>query len=98
MMLFSQAQISTESAGRYLGQLCAHFAHKPELEVVRPEENNGVIRFPSGLCSMTATEQILHLEIGGRDQFSLEKLQGVIAKHLERFAFREPPVIEWRPL
>lgn len=98
MMLFSRAEIPTEAANRYLGQLCAHFAHKPELEVLRPEEGNGVIRFPSGLCSVTATEQCLHLEIGGRDQFSLERLQEVIDKHLLRFAWREPPVIEWRPL
>jgi hypothetical protein len=97
-MFFSQAEIPTEQANRYLGQLCAHFAHKPELEVLRPEENNGVIHFPSGLCSVTATEGSLHLEIGGRDQFSLERLQEVIDKHLQRFAFREPPIIEWRPL
>ena len=97
-MFFSRAEIPTEAAPRYLGQLCAHFSHKPELEVMRPEEDNGVIRFPSGLCSLTATQHSLHLEIGGRDQFSLERLQDVIDKHLQRFAFREPPKIEWRPL
>lgn len=93
----SQADISTKSAARYLGQLCAHFSHKPELEVVR-EEESGLIRFPSGECSLKATEGTLHLEVAGRDQFTLERLQDVIDKHLQRFAFREPPVIEWRPL
>jgi hypothetical protein len=98
MMLFSRAEVQTDSAARYLGQVCAHFSHKAELEVVRPEENTGVIRFPSGLCSLTATGHALYLEVGGRDQFALERLQDVIDKHLQRFAFREPPVIAWRPL
>jgi hypothetical protein len=96
-MLSSQADIPTDSAARYLGQLCAHFAHKPELDVVRAEES-GLIRFPSGQCSLTAKKESLHLQIDGRDQFSLERLQDVIDKHLQRFAFREPPKIDWHPL
>jgi len=93
----AQADIPTEWGSRYLGQLCAHFAHKPELDVVR-QEDSGVIRFPSGECSLSATADTLRLRLDCRDRMALDRLQEVIDKHLQRFAFRDPLVIDWRPL
>ncbi len=56
-----------------------------------------MIRFPAGDCILNSTADSLRLELECRDQASLERLQEVIDKHLARFAFREPPKIEWRP-
>ncbi len=95
-MSASTADIRTEWGSRYLGQLCAHFSHNSEL-AVSLQENRGMIRFPAGDCVLNATASVLHLELDCRDDASLEKLQDVIDKHLKRFAFREPPEIEWRP-
>ena len=90
------ADIRTELGSRYLGQLCAHFSHNREL-AVSLQETSGMIRFPAGDCVLNATADTLHLELECRDQASLERLQEVIDSHLKRFAFREPPAIEWRP-
>jgi hypothetical protein len=93
-MSASTADVRTEWGSRYLGQLCAHFSHNKELAVTL-RETSGVIRFPAGDCVLHATADKLHLELECRDQPSLERLQEVIDKHLKRFAFREPPEIEW---
>jgi hypothetical protein len=95
-MSASTADIRTEWGSRYLSQLCAHFSHNREL-AVSLSETHGRIRFPSGDCVLNATADALHLELECRDQASLERLQEVIDKHLKRFAFREPPEIEWHP-
>jgi hypothetical protein len=95
-MSASIADIRTEWGSRYLGQLCAHFSHNSEL-AVSLQENSGIIRFPAGDCVLSATADSLHLALECRDDASLEKLQHVIDKHLQRFAFREPPEIAWRP-
>lgn len=95
-MSASTAEIRTEWGSRYLGQLCAHYSHNPELAVSH-EETSGVIRFLSGDCVLSATRDALRLELDCRDQASLERLQEVIDKHLKRFAFREPPEIAWHP-
>jgi uncharacterized protein len=95
-MSAATADIRTEWGSRYLGQLCAHFSHNKELAVTL-RETSGVIRFPSGDCVLNATADTLHLALECRDQAALERLQEVIDKHLKRFAFREPPEIEWHP-
>jgi len=91
----SEAEVATPLAERYLTQLCKHFEHR--LSVYR-WEGNGTIAFPSGLCRLEAGSGRLVLKAEAPDQEQLAQLEGVVARHLARFAFRDPPAVEWRRL
>lgn len=93
-MLHTVARISSERASIYLQQLCKHFAHKAPVEFT-PEQ--GQITFASGICRLTAQDNVLTLMADAEDDEKMTRLQGVVEKHLIRFAFREPHVIDWHP-
>jgi len=86
------ARIETERASIYLQQLCKHFAHKLPVECT-PEQ--GQIKFSIGTCRLAAKDRILTLSAEAADNDTLAQLQGVVDRHLLRFAFRDPPKIEW---
>jgi len=90
--LSSHADVRTEMASRYLQQLCKHFGHKIPAEF-SPEA--GTIRFPFGLCALKAADGALALEVSAANDQDLERMRGVIASHLERFAFRDTPTVSW---
>lgn len=93
MSLLSHAHIETERpGGRYLQQLCKHFAHRLPVEFT-PEV--GRISFPYGVCHLAAEGPVLKLNIQAQTEPELGQLEDVVARHLERFAFREPLAIQW---
>ncbi len=86
-MQASQASITTESASRYLQQLCKHWSHKFAVTFT-PE--HGTIPFDATrLCTLDAKPDRLILRIEAADEATLERMQGVVIEHLKRFAFRE---------
>ena len=93
-MPISQARIATPLASRYLQQLCKHFAHKLPVEF---DPQRGRIEFSIGLCRLEASPELLTMEAEASDAETLAQLEGVVARHLERFAFREAPSVAWRP-
>lgn len=93
MALHSEARVALSAPRRYLGQLCKHFAHKLPAQC---EERTGRIEFPFGLCELEAPgEDMLILRVSAAEEEALARLEGVVGRHLERFAFREPPEIRW---
>ena len=86
------ARFDTPNAGKYLQQLCKHFAHKVPAEWT-PEA--GHVAFPFGACRLTATNGILEMTCEAETEEALPRLVKVLAVHLERFAFREPPELIW---
>ena len=94
----TRAHVPTETPGRYIAQLCKHFAHRIPAEYDPPtfEARRGWIEFPdAGICSLHAAPGSLALELAARDEETLHRLEEVIAKHLARFAWREPPMVAW---
>jgi uncharacterized protein len=86
-MRVSKAQVSTASASRYLQQLCKHWSHKFAVEFTPAK---GIIPFAADRrCLLEAAPGHLALRIEAADEASLERLEGVVAEHLKRFAFRE---------
>jgi hypothetical protein len=92
-MKHSIARVATERASIYLQQLCKHFAHKLPVEFT-PER--GEIRFSIGTCRIEAVGDILTLRTEAADLATLAQLQDVVDRHLQRFAFRDPPKIAWQ--
>ena len=93
--LSSEAHIRTPMAQRYMTQLCKHFEHRLSVSY---SADQGSIAFPVGLCRLAAAGDVLVLRAAAPDETQLGALEGVVARHLERFAFRDKPVIAWRRL
>ena len=94
-MSVSVARVPTSSASRYLQQLCKHWSHKMTV-VFSPDE--GTIDFPSGArLAMRADAEALEVVLTVPDATATARMRGVVAEHLDRFAFREAPLtFAWR--
>lgn len=88
----STTTIATPAASQYIGKLCRHFRHKIETEYT---VNTGLATFPFGTCNMTATATHLTFDITAGDMESVEKIKGVLVRHLVKFAYKEQLVVEW---
>ncbi|MGE3246911.1 MAG: DUF2218 domain-containing protein [Beijerinckiaceae bacterium] len=83
----STASVATDSARKYMIQLCKHWSHK--LNVAWDDEK-GRIEFDSGrVCSLEATPGALQLCVETGTDEELERTQQTVVNHLKRFAFRE---------
>lgn len=82
----------TSSASRYISQLCKHWGHK---YTVSFDRERGEIALPTGPCRLRAEPDALVVELEAADAETLERMEGVVAAHLQRFAFREPFTVEW---
>ncbi len=82
----SHARVATERAARYMIQLAKHWSHKFE---VRYDETSALFPLPLGAVRMTAHPDGLDITIEAADHDDLARLEDVVARHLDRFAFRE---------
>ena len=88
--LITKARVPTASASRYLQQLCKHWSHKLEVAF---DPAHGTIRFPGGtVATLEADATALTVTIAAPDEETLARMKGVVAEHLDRFAFREAPL------
>lgn len=98
------ARVPTAHASRYLQQLCKHWEHNLQVEFT-PE--NGTVIFPrdargadfpgDAVVAFNAAEDGLEVRIDASSEAQLEALKGAVARHLDRFAFREAPLgFDWR--
>lgn len=93
-MTTSTASVPTAHASRYLQQLCKHWSHKFAVEF---DTHCGAIPLPMGMVTLTADEAMLEVTLTPHDLAQLERMQKVVAEHLDRFAFREAPLpFAWR--
>jgi len=88
----SAARVEMAVPSRYLTQLCKHFEHKLP---VTHDGKRGSIAFSAGTCALEAEDGVLVLRVSTEDEAALDRLEDVVARHLLRFAFREPPAICW---
>lgn len=94
-MSVSVARVPTGSASRYLQQLAKHWSHKMEVAFTAEE---GTIAFPNGSrLEMKADSETLDVVLSVPEGEDVERMRGVVASHLDRFAFREAPLtFDWR--
>ena len=100
----SIARVPTTNGSRYLQQLCKHWSHNLEVEftpdkgrVVFPRNARGADWPGDATLLLEAHADALEccLEASAGEQ--LEALKGAVARHLDRFAFREAPLaFDWR--
>jgi hypothetical protein len=80
------ARCETPNAGKYLQQLCKHFAHKVDVAL---GDGYGQCRFSCGTATMNAGLESLDIKVESANPGELAETKQVIESHLIRFAFRE---------
>lgn len=94
-MIAAKARVPTAHGAKYLQQLCKHWAHRLDVEL---SDRVGVVRFPEAVARMEAEADSLLVSVEAADDATVERIKGVVASHLDRFAFREAPLrFEWAP-
>lgn len=104
MTVSATAAVPTAHASKYLQQLCKHWQHNLQVEFTA---DHGTVTFPKdargadwpgdGLVTFDAGADALSVRIDASVGEQLEGLQGAVARHLDRFAFREAPLtFDWR--
>ncbi len=98
------AIVPTANASRYLQQLCKHWQHNLTVEftpdhgtVVFPRDARGADHPGDALVTFDAAADALSVRIDATSPEQLAGLEGAVARHLDRFAFREAPLaFDWR--
>ncbi|MEI7873436.1 MAG: DUF2218 domain-containing protein [Alphaproteobacteria bacterium] len=95
----SQASVPTAHASRYLQQLCKHWSHNLAVEF---DETTGTVTFPrnargadwpgDATLELRALDGAIECRLEASSPGQLEGLKGAVARHLDRFAFREAPL------
>ncbi|MBL0402765.1 DUF2218 domain-containing protein [Microvirga aerilata] len=88
-MAVEKARVPTTNGAKYLQQLCKHWSHKLDVKL---RESEGVVRFPNAIATMAASADTLTVTVEAEDDETLQRMKGVVASHLDRFAFREAPL------
>jgi uncharacterized protein len=95
----STAQVPTDSASKYLQQVCKHWAHNLTVEfdaakgtIVFPKDGRGGTWAADGLVTLIAHSDTLECRIEAGEPGQLDGLKGALARHIDRFAFREAPL------
>ena len=97
------AAVPTAHASRYLQQLCKHWQHNLEVTftettaaIICPKDSRGADWPGDGKIRMTAQPLTLECRIEATAPEQLAGLKGALARHLDRFAFREAPLrFDW---
>lgn len=104
MTVSSTAMVPTTSGSKYLQQLCKHWAHNLAVDftaergtVTFPHDARGASWKGNGVATMIARADVLECRIDASEPDQLEGLKGALARHLDRFAFREAPLnFDWQ--
>ena len=104
MSTISTVRVPTAHASRYLQQLCKHWSHNL---TVAFDEAQGTVTFPrnargadwpgDATLALHARPDGLECRLQASAAGQLEALKGAVARHLDRFAFREAPLaFDWQ--
>lgn len=73
--------------------ICQHFGRRVEVDC---DASTGWVQFPFGRCELAADDTQLEMIASAKDQPRLEQVVDTVTSHLERFAFRENPKLDWQ--
>ena len=104
MTFNSSARVSTARASRYLQQLCKHWSHNLAVEFT---DRDGTVLFPrnargadwpgDATLTLQAHDDGLECRLAASAAGQLDALKSAVARHVDRFAFREAPLaFDWQ--
>jgi uncharacterized protein len=87
------ANVPTVNGSKYMQQLCKHWSHRLEVDL---SEQKAIVRFPDAVATFEPGADALQVTIDAQAKETVESMKGVVASHLDRFAFREAPLkFDW---
>ncbi|MCW2241981.1 DUF2218 domain-containing protein [Azospirillum canadense] len=100
----SSVRVPTTNGSRYLQQLCKHWSHNLAVEftaetgrVVFPRDARGADWPGDAVLTLQADADGLLCRLDASAAGQLDALKDAVARHLDRFAFREAPLrFDWR--
>jgi hypothetical protein len=103
ILFTTEAAVPTASASRYLQQLCKHWQHNLAVAftadhgtVAFPKDARGANHPGDALVTFDAHAATLAVRIDATSPEQRDGLKGAVARHLDRFAFREAPLaFDW---
>lgn len=101
MPVTAEARIKTESASRYLVELCQAIQRKSEANPgiqasVAWTDTEGATDFGWGRYTLRAQPSLLVLFAEAADQEGLEQVQELLTRHLERFGSADHLRVNWQ--
>src|SRR5262249_4674787 len=107
----AEARIQTGQPSRYLIQLCRHASsinHKtlrhagraqvrPEIQQVEWSDTHGTLDMGCGRCTMQVGPGMMRAAAQAASEESLQRVQDLTARDLERSGRREPLQVNWQP-
>lgn len=110
-MLNAEARVETVRAARYLAQVCRHFSQlrphesrsgaethaRPEIQAhAEWSETCGTVSFGWGTCTMQADPDFLTLRAEAPNEEKLQRVQGLIGEHVQRFGKHDQLTVNWK--
>ena len=92
MAVTSVARVATDRPERYGKQLASHFGNRIEV-VAGPDET--VLNWGFGTTTLTVEEGALVMRATADDAETLQRVQEVTGRHLERFGQKDGLVVTW---
>ena len=103
MTFSSISRVPTANGSRYLQQLCKHWSHNLAVDftpvtgtVTFPRNARGADWPGDARLVLQAHDAALECRLEASAMGQLDALKGAVARHLDRFAFREAPLtFDW---
>jgi uncharacterized protein len=100
----TRAAVVTDHGSRYLQQLCKHWSHSLAVtfdaargEVIFPRDSRGADYPADARVLFEDGSGTLNVSIIASVPEQRDHLKGVVARHVDRFAFREAPLgFDWQ--
>jgi hypothetical protein len=93
-LLCARADVPTDAPARYAKQLVSHLGRRVEWATEGVLSTAGIA---GGTGVVEVGDGVLHLRAQAADAETLERVQGVLGRHLERFGQRNELVVTWQP-
>ena len=90
----ARADVATDSPARYAKQLVSHLGRRAPWTT---EGDTSSRAFGEGRGTIVVGEGVLTLLAEGPDEEALARVQGSLARHLERFGRRNELQVRWVP-
>jgi hypothetical protein len=103
MTLTATAKIPTDSASKYLQQVCKHWQHnlpvtfdKARGQITFARDARGADWPADAVVTLVAESDTLICTINASADGQRNGLKGALERHIDRFAFREAPLVyDW---
>ncbi len=92
-MSVTEAHVVIPTPARYMARLAKHFEHRV---TVHREDERARIDFAGAPCWLVARHDVLEIRIEAESPETLERVRGVVDRHLKQVAAKETFEIDWR--